>query len=75
MHITFDRRLMLHGMALATAALPLLNTKTSAGLLRHKPGWVEGKLTGAQAVVAGPRRPGAGLHRRYGGAVVASMPA
>ena len=52
MHITFDRRLMLHGMALATAALPLLNTKTSAGLLRHKPGWVEGKLTGAQAVVA-----------------------
>ncbi|MCE9534159.1 MAG: thiamine pyrophosphate-binding protein [Planctomycetes bacterium] len=51
MHFTFDRRLMLQGMALASAALPLLNSRASAKLLHHTPGWVEGKLTGAQAVV------------------------
>jgi acetolactate synthase I/II/III large subunit len=47
---TFDRRDWLKGVSLATAALPLLSTSASARLLQ-KPGWVEGKLTGAQAVV------------------------
>ena len=50
MHFTFDRRAMLKGMALASAAVPLLNSSASARVLRRKPGWVEGKLTGAQAV-------------------------
>ena len=47
----FDRRSLLHGVALASAALPLMGSRAEAGILRHKPGWVEGKLTGAQAVV------------------------
>jgi acetolactate synthase I/II/III large subunit len=51
MHFTFDRRVMLQGMAIASATIPLLNSQASARLLRQKPGWVEGKLTGAQAVV------------------------
>lgn len=51
MHYAFDRRTVLQGMALATAALPLLNSKASAKILHRNAGWVEGKLTGAQAVV------------------------
>jgi acetolactate synthase-1/2/3 large subunit len=51
MHFTFDRRAMLKGIALASAAVPLLNSSASARVLRRKPGWVEGKLTGAQAVI------------------------
>jgi acetolactate synthase-1/2/3 large subunit len=50
----FSRRTLLQGMALAGAALPLMNSRVSAApgrLLRHKPGWVEGRMTGAQAVV------------------------
>ncbi len=59
MHFTLDRRSMLQGMALATAAIPLLNSPTSGGLLRRRPGWVEGKLTGAQAVVETLQQEGA----------------
>jgi acetolactate synthase I/II/III large subunit len=59
MQFTLDRRLMLQSMALATAAIPLLNSRAPAGLLRHKPGWVEGKLTGAQAVVETLQQEGA----------------
>jgi len=51
MHFTLDRRTMLQSMALASAAIPLLNSQASARLLRQNPGWVEGKMTGAQAVV------------------------
>ncbi len=38
-------------MALASAALPLLNSTASARVVHSRPGWVEGKLTGAQAVI------------------------
>lgn len=51
MHLTFDRRSMFQGMAFATAAIPFLNSQASARLLRTKPGWVDGKMTGAMAVV------------------------
>ena len=51
MHFTFDRRDLLKGMALASAVIPLLNSEASARVLHGRPGWVEGKLTGAQAVV------------------------
>jgi acetolactate synthase-1/2/3 large subunit len=50
MHFALDRRLMLQGMA-AAAALPLLSSTTDGAVLRHNSGAVEGKMTGAQAVV------------------------
>ncbi len=50
MHFTFDRRSLLKGIALASA-LPLLDSPASGRVLHRHPGWLEGKLTGAQAVV------------------------
>jgi acetolactate synthase-1/2/3 large subunit len=50
MHFTLDRRTMLQGLAIASA-IPFLNGRAEARLLRHKPGWVEGKMTGAQAAI------------------------
>lgn len=55
----FDRRSLLQGVALASAALPLLGTRADGGILRHKPGFVEGKLTGAEAVVETLKQEGA----------------
>ncbi len=55
----FDRRSLLHGMALASAAIPLMGSRAEAGILRHKPGWVDGKLTGAEAVVETLKQEGA----------------
>jgi acetolactate synthase-1/2/3 large subunit len=46
----FDRRSLLQGMALATAAATL-TSRADARLQRHQPGWVEGKMTGATSVV------------------------
>lgn len=59
MHYTVDRRDLLKGMALATAALPLLNSQASAGILKKNAGWVEGKMTGAEAVVETLQQEGA----------------
>ena len=51
MHYAVSRRGMLQGMAFAGAALPFLNSAASARVLHRHAGWVEGKMTGAQAVV------------------------
>jgi acetolactate synthase I/II/III large subunit len=56
----FDRRSLLQGVALASAAIPLMGSNAEAGILRHKPGWVEGKMTGAEAVVETLKQEGTG---------------
>jgi acetolactate synthase-1/2/3 large subunit len=52
MDLSMSRRGLLRGLAAAPALLPAL-APAHAGVFRHagRPGWVEGPLTGAQAVV------------------------
>lgn len=56
----FSRRSLLQSFALASAAAPLLGSRADAGILRHKPGWVEGRMTGAEATVVTLQQEGAG---------------
>lgn len=51
MEFHFDRRAVLQGLALAAGAVALADSKASARVIHRHPGWVEGKMTGAQAVV------------------------
>lgn len=46
-----DRRTLLHGAAVAGGLLLASGVPARAGVARRTPGWIEGKMTGAAAVV------------------------
>jgi acetolactate synthase-1/2/3 large subunit len=56
---SFTRRSLLEGLAVA-GGVALASGSASAGPLRQKPGWVAGRLTGAQAIAEALRQEGVG---------------